>query len=193
MRIIRSAYTAQAIALTCIHTIILILMLVVCAWQKHPKLTIHSLANATYTQHTSEQSDARITLISGHYEAVDTLEDGTTIGYAMDLDTVHIVFADLRGDDRDYAALFLSEWGGGTGIFTSLNVVVDSNGVPFQLADFVLGDHVEIDSVFVRDRVIHVTGLVRRYSQEIEPPDSLVAWSFRLDNNVLKEVSSRIH
>ena len=107
----------------------------------------------------------------------------------MDLDTTQIAIGDLQGDGREYAAVFLAEWVGGTGIFTSLNVVVDSGGSPYHLAGIDLGDHIGIDSVLIHDRIIYVNALVHRYGQELEPPDSSTTWWFKLENHTLKETS----
>jgi hypothetical protein len=188
--LIGTTFTNRSFASSSLILIVPLLFLLACTSKEDPAFSVNALANASYFKFKNERSGVKVTLKSGHCEGVDTLDTGIANGYAMDLDTSHIAIGELSGDGRNCAVVFLSEWGGGTAILVSLNVIADSNGTPSHLAELELGDHVEIDSVFIRDRIIRVNALIRCYLQEPGPPDSSLTWSFRLEGHALQQVSS---
>ena len=140
-------------------------------------LTKKKLSNATYFQFTGESRSLTI-------GPNDQAEDGSTLYLLHD----QMAFGDLRGDGEDYAVVFLAENGGGSGVFISLNAIVDSNGSPYHLASFSLGDRIGIDTVFIQDRIIHVNAMIQSGNHGAFP-DSSASWQFILENNDLKEIT----
>jgi hypothetical protein len=168
-----------------------LLFLLSCTKQKVANLTKDKLENATYFEFTNLGSLGAIKLTSGHFksEQQDTI-DSVVIRNESSLDLLddQIAFGDLRGDGREYAAVFLAEGGRGTGLFISINAIVDSNGTPYHITSCYLGDRITIDTVFISDRIIYVDAVIQSGNHGAFP-DSSVSWQFKLDNNVLKEIT----
>ncbi|MDP2038265.1 MAG: hypothetical protein Q8L04_12855 [Ignavibacteria bacterium] len=163
-----------------------------CSKQKY-HLTIDRLYNSTYLSSCGDENSREyITLKSGHFEStkVDSTDGGPYIDrYSMDIYSHNIAFGDLCGDGREYAALCLAEWTGGSGVFISLNVIVNSNGSPIHIAGFQLGDRIKADSVFIQDKVIRVKAVIQRDNQGACCPDSQTTWKFKIEGDNLKKIT----
>lgn len=63
---------------------------------------------------------------------------------------------DLDGDGREDAAVILLGSGGGSGVFVTLALVVDRNGVPLHAASVALGDRVQVHGVSIEGNEVVV-------------------------------------
>ena len=100
-----------------------------------------------------------------------------------------VAYGNLNGDNKLDAAVVLALCTGGSGIFISINALIDSNGVPFHRACKFIGDRIKVDSVFIQDQIINLHAIVQRYKEGACCPDSSVIWQFKLEGNNLRKIT----
>ena len=143
-----------------------------------PRFSLKQLMNSTYqTGHglcINDLGKKEVTLHSGDYrfEMPDSSALEIIYRYRMNL-TGKYAFGDLNGDGRLDAIICLAEWGGGSGIFKSVNAVIDSNGHPIHTAKFYVGDRTQIDTVFFDSDLVKVRA--RDYFKE----DSIISYTLK--------------
>jgi hypothetical protein len=99
-------------------------------------------------------------------------------------------FGDLNGDGLEDAVTFLASNFGGSGIFVSLEILLNNNGSPSHVASYLIGDRVGIDSVNI------VGGLIELHIITQGPDDSMccptlhVSKQLRLQNGKLMELNN---
>lgn len=130
----------------------------------------------------------RITFKDGAYdrEANDSLGQSYAHIGLVDL----FAFGDLNGDGSEDAVTFLASNVGGSGIFLSLEVLLNNNGSPAHVASYQIGDRVGIDSVHI------VGGLIDLHIITQDPDDPMccptlhVSRKLRLQNGKLIELNN---
>ncbi len=90
-------------------------------------------------------SQKKVKLVNGRYEA------GSGTDYLLAVMADPIALKDINGDGLSDAAVVVGENLGGSGVFESLLVIFNQNGVPTQWADAPLGDRVKINSITIQD------------------------------------------
>ncbi len=108
-------------------------------------LTPDTLANMTYLSELTPSGE--VTLVDGRFEDTENR-------YVAVLATEPSAFGQLNGQDA--AAVLLGENSGGSGIFTSLAVVLDQDGAPVNVASTLLGDRVDVYALTIDDSRILV-------------------------------------
>lgn len=124
-----------------------------------PPLTVEILQNTEYT-------------LPGFGEAVYTYRfkdgkyaegDASTAGYVnltlMDL----YAFGDLNGDGVNDAAVLVAANYGGTGVFVSLNAVLNEGGKPRHAAWTMVDDRPQVDLLDIRDGEITMEAIVHSF------------------------------
>jgi hypothetical protein len=110
------------------------------ATQVLSKLGLGAIKNMTCNLPASQRA---ITFVNGRYSDKSTnnpLEAAVSDFYA---------FGDVNGDGLDDAAVVVWENTGGSGVFESLILVLNQNGVPVQAGSFSLGDRVKINNMAI--------------------------------------------
>jgi len=136
------------------------------------RLSTEAVRNAVY----DIPEVGKITFKDGAYDSAANTHIGLVDLFA---------FGDLNGDGAEDAVAFVSSNFGGSGIFISLEVLVNNNGSPAHVASYPIGDRVGIDSVRV------VGGLIDLYIITQGPDDPMccptlhVSRKLRLQNNEL--------
>lgn len=129
----------------------------------------------------------KITFEDGAYdrEANDSLGQSYVHIGLVDL----FAFGDLNGDGSEDAVAFLASNFGGSGIFLSLEVLLNDNGSPTHVASYLMGDRVGIDSVHI------VGGHIDLYIITQGPDDAMccptlhVSRKLRLQNGKILELN----
>jgi len=114
-----------------------------CAPASASSLSMEALKNATYPSQLEEGST--ITLTNGRYEGEPFVEGGASRPVVILVEPV--AFGDLDGDGVEDAAVILAANAGGSGTFISLEAVRNEGGEPVHLANYLLGDRVQIESL----------------------------------------------
>jgi hypothetical protein len=146
-----------------------------------------TIANCTYFMPDMPDLCDTIKLTSGAWEKEERIDSEYVDRQFMNL--YKVAYGNINDDDKIDAAVVLALCTGGSGIFVSINVVVDSNSAPFHLAYKYIGDRIDVDTLFIRDHVIHMRAIIQRYDQGACCPDSTVNWQFRLKVNHLEEIT----
>jgi hypothetical protein len=103
-------------------------------------LTLDMLKNMSIQLPSSQRT---VTLVNGRFSDTNPdkpLEAALTDFYA---------FSDVNGDGLDDAVVIVWENTGGSGMFESLVLVLNQDGVPLQAGTFSLGDRVQINNVTI--------------------------------------------
>jgi len=151
-----------------------------------PTINDSTVANATYYMPYMEGVCDTIKLTSGFWEKVITDSEYVEREYIR---LYKVAYGDLNNNNKTDAAVVLAQCTGGSGVFISINALIDSSGMPFHRACKYIGDRIKVDSIFVKDQIIHLNAIVQRYNVGACCPDSLVSWKFRLDGNKLDEIT----
>lgn len=107
-------------------------------------ITPEALANMTYISELTPSGE--VTLVDGKFE-------DTANRYVAVLAPEPRTYGQLGGQDA--SAVLLGENSGGSGIFTSLAVVLDQDGEPVNVASMLLGDRVDVYALAIDlDRII---------------------------------------
>ncbi len=112
-------------------------------------------------------------------------ESGAHIGL-IDL----YAFGDLNGDGAEDAVTFLSVNYGGSGIFLSLEVLLNKNGSASHTASYPLGDRIGIDSVKIERGVIDLHIITQAPDDPMCCPTLHVSKMLKLENGELIKVNN---
>ena len=107
-------------------------------------LTYEFLRNMRYFVPTSKKT---IRLVDGSYQ------DGSGADYLSVKMAEAYAIGDLNNDGVNDAAVILAENTGGSGVFTSLVVMIYQNGQPAQLA-MEIGDREQVKTVTIKDQLL---------------------------------------
>lgn len=129
------------------------------------KLTLESIKNAEYKHewfdYTANDSSQKILKFKdGSYSEANPLSasgSGQYIGVYED----KVAFGDLNKDSIIDAAVILDSFGGGTGHFYELAVVMNKNGKPAHIALEYLGDRVVITSIEIKEGKIEINMVIQ--------------------------------
>jgi Immunoglobulin-like domain of bacterial spore germination len=146
-----------------------------------PALTVDALRNATYTLPSFTGDLFSYQLTDGKY----TLGDPTVTGYVEVtlLDTY--AFGDLNEDGVNDAAIVLAENFGGTGVFVSVNAVLNDGGQPRHAASSMIDDRPQIGNLDIRDGEIVLDAVVHAFDDPACCPELSVTRSFKLSGTSL--------
>jgi len=139
-------------------------------------LSADALANATYE---SMVANGPVQLVDGKYE--DTANKIVVV--LVDQPRAYGTL-----DGQEVAAVLIGENGGGSGIFTSLAIVLDQDGAPVNVASSLLGDRVEVTSLVITNDQIVVEIVRQGPDDPMCCPTELVRISYALDGNLLVSV-----
>lgn len=141
-----------------------------------PALTVDALRNASYTLPNFTGDLFLYQLTDGKY----TLGDPAVTGYVEVtlLDT--FAFGDLNNDGVNDAAVLLAENFGGTGVFVSVNVVLNDGGQPRHAASSMIDDRPQIVNLDIRDGEIFLEAVVHAFDDPACCPELSVTRSYKL-------------
>lgn len=114
-------------------------------------LTLEALKNAAYF--SEWPADGVAQLVDGKYQ--EEYEEGGASKLFIVFTDMY-AFGDLDGDGVEDAAVVLATSGGGSGLFMSLEAVINDGGTPHHVATAFLGDRVELKSISIESGVITV-------------------------------------
>lgn len=114
-------------------------------------LTLEALKNAAYF--SEWPADGVAQLVDGKYQ--EEYEEGAASELFIVFTDMY-AFGDLDGDGVEDAAVVLATSGGGSGLFMSLEAVINDGGTPHHVATAFLGDRVELKSISIESGVITV-------------------------------------
>jgi heat shock protein HslJ len=140
-------------------------------------LTPDALANMTYLSEFAPSNE--VTLVDGAFEDPENR-------YVALLIPQPRAFGQLNGEEA--AAVLLGENSGGSGIFTSLAIVLDQDGAPVNVASSLLGDRVDVTSLVITNDQIVVEMVRQGPDDPMCCPTELVRISYALDGNLLVSV-----
>ena len=113
-------------------------------------------------------SGREVTLSQGKYEA------GSGADYLQAVLLPMLAFGDIDGDGIEDAAVLIGENGGGSGTFVSLFAMLSREGTAVQVGAALIDDRPRLDSIFIQDGKIDVTGLIHG------PEDAMISPTMRV-------------
>lgn len=129
-----------------------------------------------------------VTLTDGLYEGEPFVEGGAS------KPTVTLIpftaFGDLNGDGIDDAALLLVESSGGSGSFFYLAAVINSKGMPENVATTLLGDRLSPESLAIEAGEVVLEAATHAEDDPMCCPSLKTRTTYRLQNGELSIVSS---
>jgi hypothetical protein len=114
--------------------------------QTSSTLTLDQLKNTEYLV----LDDTRVKLTNGKYESPPSSGDFLRVFFDR------AVFGDLNNDGALDAAVIVVTSGGGSGVFYSLEAVLNENGQPKYVASADLGDRIKINALSIKSGMIVV-------------------------------------
>lgn len=153
-----------------------------CGESRH--LSIDPVRNAVY----DIPKVGKITFKDGAYdrEANDSMGQSYAHVGLVDL----FAFGDLNGDGSEDAVAFLASNFGGSGIFLSLEVLLNNNGSPSHVASYLIGDRVGIDSVHIVGGLIYLHIITQGPDDPMCCPTLHIGRKLRLQNGKLVELNN---
>lgn len=146
-------------------------------------LTLEALQNAAY--HSSDWGD--FTLTNGiYYRPLPTGQESPD-AYSTRL-TSHLFYGDMNFDGWQDVGVILVTQNGGTGSFFELALVLNQNGVPYNISTVSLGDRVVIQSGYVQDGILGLTMLTHGPNDPLCCASQFTIASFRLDGSQLVSI-----
>ena len=148
--------------------------------EKGLELSINDIKNSTYKMPgiTKGQEYKIIQFVNGRYEEN---------GYNANIKKV--AFGDLNNDNKEDAAVILSNWSGGTGILYWLAIVVNKNGSSSHIATQNLGDRIVVNSTKIQGGIIIVDMLTRTGKPgevgSALPPEIKTIVKYKLSGNTI--------
>ena len=146
-------------------------------------LTEAALLNAEYRSEWPEDGVAR--LVDGAFQ--ERYPDSVLalrIGSVPNM----IAFGDLNGDGVADAVVILATHGGGTGVFMTLEAVVNDNGTPKHVATADLGDRTRVESVVIESGEIAVDVVTHGPDDPMFRPTLQVTKKYRLLEGELVQI-----
>ena len=116
-------------------------------------LSLGVLKSITY--HGIEDLPGQVMLTNGDWKGNPEVPRAA-IEKTVNLVDDFVARGDLDGDDQEEAAVLLSYWPGGTGVFVNLAVVDHQQGKAQNVATVSLGDRVQVRDVWIENREVIV-------------------------------------
>ena len=135
-------------------------------------LTPDALANITYQSQLAP--DGTVQLQDGKYEDTANRLTVMLVPAPMAYGTI---------DGQDAAAVLIAENGGGSGVFTNLELVVDQDGTPVNVAMAVLGDRIDPLSLAIENDQIIVSMVTQGPDEPMCCPTQIVEQIYALDDD----------
>ena len=142
-----------------------------------PRLTLDLLKNAEYRYPIG---DRLVRLIDGIYQEREGFVTPT-----LHLWEQPMAFADFNADGFEDAAVFLEYGAGGSAHGPSLVIVLNQNGIPYDVADAGLGDRTKIKDIRVDGKTITLDVVTHRFEDGLCCPTLDATWQFRFEGNKL--------
>jgi hypothetical protein len=144
------------------------------------ELTLWALQNASY--HSNDWGD--FTLTDGvYFRPLPTAQDSPE-AYTTRM-TSNLFYGDMNFDGWEDAGVILATQNGGTGHFYELALMLNQNGIPYNISTVSLGDRVAIQTGIIRDGILHLTLLTHGPDDGLCCPSQLAVMKFQLDGNQL--------
>jgi len=127
------------------------------------ELTMDKIENAEYGTCWNSKID-RVKFADGSYTEPPPNPEWATGGWSMRVIEDKIAFGDLNNDGKNDVALILNSFGGGSGSFYEIVILLNDNGGPLyfnceQLGDRVIINSIDIESgVIILDMIVHDEG-----------------------------------
>lgn len=141
-------------------------------------LTPAALANMSYRSELG--AEGVVTLVDGRFEESET-------GWVAGIRAATLATGTLDG--QPVAAVQFFESGGGSGLFVSLALVVEQEGLPVNLASAPLGDRVQVNTLTVADDQIQVELVRHGEGDPMCCPTELVNLTYAWEDNQLVPVA----
>jgi hypothetical protein len=147
-----------------------------------PALTVESLGNAEYTLPGFGSAIHSYQFVDGKYNAGG---DPSGSEYASLSLLDYYAFGDLNEDGVDDAAVLIAENYGGSGVFVSVNAVLNENGQPHHAASYLVDDRPQIKALEIRDGRIFLDAVIHGTDDAMCCPTFPVTQTFQLIGNSL--------
>jgi photosystem II stability/assembly factor-like uncharacterized protein len=134
-------------------------------------LTPEMLKNGLYTTPFYGKT---VTLADGSYEA------GSGPDYLMVKLLDQVAFGDLNGDGVDDAAVILAENAGGSGVFVSVVVMLNQNGLPVQSGAALVDDRPKINSLSIQNGLVVVDAVIHGINDSMVNPTLNVTETYQI-------------
>lgn len=142
-----------------------------------PALTVDSLGNAEYILPGFDNALYAYQFSGGKFSRGS---DSSAAGYASLSLLDFYAFGDLNNDGVDDAAVIIAENYGGTGVFVSVNAVLNEGGLPHHVASYMIDDRPQIKALDIRDGEIFLEAVVHGFDDPACCPEQAVTRSFKL-------------
>jgi hypothetical protein len=144
-------------------------------------LSFEALRNATY--YSSDWGD--FTLTNGiYYRPLPTGQESPD-AYATRILSDVLFYGDMNFDGAEDVGVILVTKNGGTGSFFELALVLNQNGIPYNIATVSLGDRIVVQSGYVQDGVLGLVMLTHGPNDPMCCASQLTVMRFRLDDGQL--------
>ena len=151
-----------------------------------PALTVERLRNAEYTLPGFGGATYSYRLEDGKYSEGDPSVAGYVSLSMLDL----YAFGDLDQDGVNDAAVLIAANYGGTGVFVSLNAVLNDGGQLHHAAWYMVDDRPKINQLDIRDGEIYLEGIVHGFDDPACCPKLSVTRSFTINGTSLMLVGA---
>jgi hypothetical protein len=142
-----------------------------------PPLTEVQLQNAAYTLTGFDNASHAYTLVDGKLQRGDNV----SVSDYADIRLLDMVaFGDLTGDGDSDAAVLLAQNYGGSGVFVSLNAVLNRDGQPVHAASTMIDDRPQINKVQIRNGEIFLDAVVHSVNDPACCPTFEVTRGYKL-------------
>lgn len=146
-----------------------------------PALTVEALGDVAYTLPSLDGAIRSYQFLDGTH----TLGDPSVSGYASLSLLDFYAFGDLNKDGANDAAVLIAENYGGTGVFVSVNAVLNEGGQPHHVASFMIDDRPKINDLDIRDGEIFLDAIIHGMNDPACCPELSITRSFQLISNSL--------
>lgn len=153
-----------------------------------PALTVKALENAEYILPGFGGAVYSCQFTDGKYEIGDPDISGFASLSLLDF----FAFGDLNDDGVNDAAVLIAENRGGTGVFVSVNAVLNDGGRPRHAASYMIDDRPQINALEINDGVIFLDALVHDLNDPACCPEQAVRRSFKISGAALTLVQATL-
>jgi hypothetical protein len=147
-----------------------------------PALTVEALGNAEYTLPGFDNALYAYQFVDGKFSRGS---DSSASDYASLYLLDFYAFGDLNEDGVNDAAVIIAENYGGTGVFVSVNAVLNENGQPRHAASYMIDDRPQIKALDVRDGEIYLEAIVHAFDDPACCPEQAVTRTFQMSGTSL--------